>query len=421
MELSVSLKEANALQDAERKAKEVEEAARQRRKEEREARKGRKASSSSSSSVSAAEVEVEIELNERLMSRGHIGDLVGGGGGRQGSSSGNDASTGKDKDEDEGEGRGKGKGGDESSSSGGGGGGGGDVDDENSLKLYGEWQTRAWKRPGVDPKTGALPRNASNSVDVWDGDPRWVPSGAAHIRDTADLAPAAVAAGIPPDQVRVARSAVVTASHAATQIGVDHAPAFVGFEFKRGVCVPRYDGIVVRKELAAAVVETMAQLRQQKIEAAAKKRTARVKKRWRRLVHGLRVKAYVQLLYGKGKKKKEKKEKKEKGKRKEKGKGKGKRKREEEEEEGGEAKMEVEVDAADEGRDGTGQSAPKRSRKRSESEEKAEEDSADDEVPLADVEGDPGPHVHTFVVSGGKSVCSVCGWSFSSMVAVEEF
>lgn len=26
--------------------------------------------------------------------------------------------------------------------------------------LYGIWQTRAWVRPGIDPVTGALPRNA---------------------------------------------------------------------------------------------------------------------------------------------------------------------------------------------------------------------------------------------------------------------
>ena len=36
-----------------------------------------------------------------------------------------------------------------------------DMRDCNELQVFGIWQTRNWERPGIDPKTGALPRNAS--------------------------------------------------------------------------------------------------------------------------------------------------------------------------------------------------------------------------------------------------------------------
>lgn len=76
---------------------------------------------------------------------------------------------------------------------------------------------------------------------MWDSNPQWVPSGTTHIMDL-------------PGEDSTMR---VTARSVALKLGFDHAAAFVGFEFKQGICMPkvserRYLSVRVPYYLAAS-------------------------------------------------------------------------------------------------------------------------------------------------------------------------
>ena len=117
--------------------------------------------------------------------------------------------------------------------------------------LYGDWQTDAYVPPKAE--NGIVPRNARGHIDVWS--PDFVPEGATHIRL--------------PYIASIAR-----------KLGIDYAPAMVGFDMKMGKSVPRFDGIVVCSEYAEVLELAFEEENQRRTDAAAKKATDEAVAAW---------------------------------------------------------------------------------------------------------------------------------------------
>ncbi|KAG2583986.1 hypothetical protein PVAP13_6KG255700 [Panicum virgatum] len=95
-----------------------------------------------------------------------------------------------------------------------------------TLELYGEWQLELLQLPhAVD---GIVPKNERGQVDVWSE--KCLPPGTVHLRL--------------PRLFQVAK-----------RLGIDYAPAMVGFDYRNGRCLPVFDGIVVCTEFKQAILE----------------------------------------------------------------------------------------------------------------------------------------------------------------------
>ncbi|KAG8836821.1 hypothetical protein FRC18_010627 [Serendipita sp. 400] len=135
--------------------------------------------------------------------------------------------------------------------------------------LYAEWQTEIFvPEPVVN---GTVPKNNFGNINLFA--PNMLPNGAVHIPIQ----------GI----AKVAR-----------QLGIDHAPAVTGFEFRKGHANPIVNGIVVATENEELVVSAYWESEQAVQEAERVKRHERVVRRWTRLVQGLRVRKRLTEEYG---------------------------------------------------------------------------------------------------------------------------
>ena len=70
-------------------------------------------------------------------------------------------------------------------------------------------------------------------------------------------------------------------------LGIDHAPALVGFELQSGRMVPRIDGVVVCEEHAGLVMDALAQHKEERARRAAEARRRAVEAAWRQLIRTL--------------------------------------------------------------------------------------------------------------------------------------
>ncbi|KAJ1750678.1 hypothetical protein LPJ79_002711 [Coemansia sp. RSA 1821] len=139
---------------------------------------------------------------------------------------------------------------------------------EPLVALFGEWQTQQIRPPPV--VDGRVPRNDFGRVDLFT--PAMLPPGAAHVHD--------------PGAARVC-----------ADLGIDCAPAVTGFDFRRGVSTPVFDGVVVPLESADVIADA---LQARRHEAAAQERADREQRavrRWRRLLVALRVRAEVDATF----------------------------------------------------------------------------------------------------------------------------
>ncbi|XP_021854747.1 DNA repair protein RAD4 isoform X2 [Spinacia oleracea] len=94
------------------------------------------------------------------------------------------------------------------------------------VSLFGKWQTEPLcLPPAVD---GIVPKNERGQVDVWSE--KCLPPGTVHLRF--------------PRLVPVAK-----------RLGINFAPAMVGFEFRNGRSIPVYEGIVVCTEFRETILE----------------------------------------------------------------------------------------------------------------------------------------------------------------------
>lgn len=99
------------------------------------------------------------------------------------------------------------------------------ADSPRELEVFGGWQTEPYEAPvAVD---GVVPKNERGQVDLFHE--AMLPKGCRHLQQR----------GI---------------SRIARDLGIDYAPAFVGFERTRGRITPQFDGVVVCKDEAGLLV-----------------------------------------------------------------------------------------------------------------------------------------------------------------------
>ncbi|CAK0848688.1 unnamed protein product [Prorocentrum cordatum] len=150
------------------------------------------------------------------------------------------------------------------------------------MPLYGAWQTEpapeeAPSAPAAQDQLGPIPgvNNYGNLELIGPGAAQALPPGVVHV----------------PDDGPVVRSV-------AARLGVEFAPAVVGFAHERGGAVkPRFGGVVVWQRDAPAVAEAAAAERD-RLEAAKEQKTAeRLESAWRLLVKNVLVDLYVEGRY----------------------------------------------------------------------------------------------------------------------------
>ncbi|GLD92028.1 hypothetical protein PINS_up000561 [Pythium insidiosum] len=136
--------------------------------------------------------------------------------------------------------------------------------------LYGEWQTQEVVVAAV--VDGKVPKNQYGNIELWS--PAHLPRGAAHVR-------------------------LPRIEKIAQELGVDFAPAVVGFELQaNGKQYPKTDGIIVPKEALEMLVDAHAHLQQRLIEQAIRKAEHAILKRWERLVKRLLLRQRLNEDYG---------------------------------------------------------------------------------------------------------------------------
>ncbi|TVU05803.1 hypothetical protein EJB05_48986, partial [Eragrostis curvula] len=124
-----------------------------------------------------------------------------------------------------------------------------------TLELYGEWQLEPLQLPhAVD---GIVPKNERGQVDVWSE--KCLPPGTVHLRL--------------PRLFQVAK-----------RLGIDYAPAMVGFDYRSGRCLPVFDGIVVCAEFKDAILEAYAEEDEQRRAQERKQQEAQALSRWYQLL-----------------------------------------------------------------------------------------------------------------------------------------
>jgi xeroderma pigmentosum group C-complementing protein len=94
----------------------------------------------------------------------------------------------------------------------------------SELELFGKWQTHPWTPPkAID---GMVPKNDRGNVELWSD--AHLPEGTVQIQ-------------------------LQGASTICRKLGIDYAPALVGFEIRGGRSVPVLDGIIICKEYEQSV------------------------------------------------------------------------------------------------------------------------------------------------------------------------
>ena len=141
----------------------------------------------------------------------------------------------------------------------------------NGSVLFGEWQTRPHV-PGM-ATDGVVPRSRHGHVELWTE--RHLPYGTVHLR-----------------QPQVAK--------AAKQLGIDAAPAMVGFDVHDGRAVPKLDGVVVCEEHAALLREAAAAMADRHEDEEARRQTAEALGLWRTLLRALAIRRRLEVQYGTG-------------------------------------------------------------------------------------------------------------------------
>ncbi|CAI5710092.1 unnamed protein product [Hyaloperonospora brassicae] len=141
--------------------------------------------------------------------------------------------------------------------------------DTSSLALYGLWQTTEFGPPPV--VDGRVPKTKYGNIEIWSH--AHVPRGAVHLQ-------------------------LPRIDALAESLGVDFAPAVVGFEVRKGRTVPKIAGIVVAQSHEAMLLDAHAEKQQQTIEKAIAYNRKLVLRRWAKLTKRLLLRQRLEDDYG---------------------------------------------------------------------------------------------------------------------------
>ncbi|XP_078444262.1 DNA repair protein Rad4 family isoform X2 [Wolffia australiana] len=137
-----------------------------------------------------------------------------------------------------------------------------------TLELYGKWQVEPLiLPPAVD---GMVPKNERGQVEVWSE--KCLPPGTVHLR--------------------LPRLAAV-----ARRLGVDFAPAMIGFEFRNGRSYPVFEGIVICSEFKDAIMEAYAEEERRREADEKRRREAQALSRWYQLLSSLITRERLSRTY----------------------------------------------------------------------------------------------------------------------------
>jgi xeroderma pigmentosum group C-complementing protein len=128
------------------------------------------------------------------------------------------------------------------------------VDAQGQVALFGEWQTKLYVPPPV--VDGFVPKSQYGTVELFV--PSMLPAGAVHLR-------------------------IDGVAKVAKELGIDFAKAVVGFEWKRGTCIPVLDGIVVAREFDLLLREAFVEKSTDDGVKTARRIRARAIENWKRL------------------------------------------------------------------------------------------------------------------------------------------
>lgn len=146
---------------------------------------------------------------------------------------------------------------------------GGDEREAVGTPIFTVEQTDLYKPPPV--RNGRIPKNKFGNIDVYAAS--MVPEGGCHVPDFDEHERAAV------------RSAHI--------LGIDYAPALVGFRFKGRQGTAVLNGVVVAREHEAAVRAVMEGLNDVTAQREADRRAAKALHMWKRLLVALRIRERV--------------------------------------------------------------------------------------------------------------------------------
>ncbi|XP_069680610.1 DNA repair protein complementing XP-C cells homolog [Periplaneta americana] len=139
------------------------------------------------------------------------------------------------------------------------------------LEVFGSWQVEDYiPPPAVD---GKVPRNEYGNVELYK--PCMLPKGTVHLQV--------------PGLNRVAR-----------KLGIDCAPAVVGFDFHCGGSHPMFDGFIVCEEHKDTLLDAWNQEQDEAEKRHQEKLEKRVYGNWRRLIKGLLIRERLKLRYSFG-------------------------------------------------------------------------------------------------------------------------
>lgn len=144
----------------------------------------------------------------------------------------------------------------------------GESTDPNAA-LYGRWQTTEFIPESV--VDGRVPKNQYGNIELWSE--AHIPRGAVHLK-------------------------LPRIDTLARDLGVDFAPAVIGFEVKNGKTYPKMDGIVVNASAQELLLDAHAHLQQTTIEQAIAKNQKIVLKRWEKLTKRLLLQNRLNEDYG---------------------------------------------------------------------------------------------------------------------------
>ncbi|XP_021713910.1 DNA repair protein RAD4-like [Chenopodium quinoa] len=136
------------------------------------------------------------------------------------------------------------------------------------VSLFGKWQTEPLCLPPA--VNGIVPKNERGQVDVWSE--KCLPPGTVHLRF--------------PRLVPVVK-----------RLGINFAPAMVGFEFRNGRSIPVYEGIVVCTEFRETVLEAYAEEEQRREEEERKREERQALSRWYQLLSSMVVRQRLNNTY----------------------------------------------------------------------------------------------------------------------------
>ncbi|KAL2759474.1 hypothetical protein ACRALDRAFT_1074246 [Sodiomyces alcalophilus JCM 7366] len=148
---------------------------------------------------------------------------------------------------------------------------GGDEREAAGTPLFTMEQTDLYKAPPI--KDGRVPKNRFGNIDLYV--PSMVPEGGVHIPDVDG------------------REHERLAARAAFILGIDYAPALMGFQFKGRQGTAVLNGIVVAREQGEAVRAVMDGLMDAEAEREAERRAGRARRMWKRFWVGLQIRERI--------------------------------------------------------------------------------------------------------------------------------